>query len=638
MLVKEIYEECVEGVGSCDSTLIFRTITRAVELLANKGLFDPLLGTIDFRVEGGYWLALPRDVKTPLRININSNPAVSRNRLFEFAPNSDGSADGPEVGWQWHEKGYSPIQDEVKLPSAIRYVVTDSADVGKTARIIGVDTEGREQDETIVGAQSGSVATVAEFGEIKTVIREATTKEAWLYAATGPVARYYPDEEEPSYRVIKLSETDVGVRMLYRKHVFKITSQDDIIPLHSPMAVIRAVDAVRLYQRKRYEEASAVLEEAAKMISEEQQTRDENSTIAGTVEIQTATNTNINTNGVLIVADIYDLASDILGPIGRTKIFDRITDAINALQNKTQWDSLLGEAVLTRAANFGTEPAGSRCRGDGYFALPRYIGAVLAVNTNGIPGIPRNRWFEFHLNGTGETNFASCGTWDDKAESPIINGFARLDCKITPAKLLVIPDNNLDNGKEVTIYGIERLADGTEVEVWRDGSPGWTVECDSATYVADSSAPSFVKITRIKREATVGFVRMVAYDATSQPTSASNALDHLLLGFWYPDELEPSYKVIKIAGCCTSQIRVRYRKRTNKITSIYDVINLRSRLAMENMLRALSNQSTNPQAAALYEQMAVNYLTEEQMASNPIMDGGLQFDMGSAPGYNENII
>lgn len=637
MQVSDIYEEVKEVTGTCDEGVNFRAITRAVEMLANSGLFDPLIGTVDFSVNGAYYVALPRDVKTPIRVNINNNPAVARNRIFEFTPNAPGTNEGEEVGWQWHERGYACIQDERKLPSRLRYVVTASPDIGKTIIVKGLDPNGIEREESLIGAAANSALSQYTYSEIRTVIRETTQRETMLFSDTGSIARYYADETIPEYRVIKLSQTGVNVRMIYRKNVFKITALTDIIPLHSPMAVIRAVDGVRLMQERKYEESAAAMTIATALIGQEQKTRDEGEEVSSQIEIGSAINTNINTNDVLIVADVYDMASDIIGPVGRQKIFDRLTDAINALSSKSQWDSLLGTVDVFKSQNFNNpEVASDREERATYFVLPRYVEAVLAVNTGGQANIPRNRWFEFHLNGSGSREWASCGTWDEAGDTCIVNQIPRKpkSREFIPVRLLAVPVNVLDENKLVTVYGYELDAAGREVEVWRSNKKGWTCPMRQLTnYNPPNGDPAFVRIDRIEREDTIGFVRLLGYAETY---TANPRREEYLFGYWYPDELVPRYRMIRVGGC-RCRTRIRYRKRNSRVTSLNDVINLRSRLALENMLRALAAQSTNPQNALMYEDLAVRYLDEEQAASNPIRAGGLQFDPGTSPGHTDNI-
>jgi hypothetical protein len=632
MQVSDVWEEVKEAAGLCDETVLYRTLTRAVELLANEGLFDPLLGTVDMYVDGGYYIALPRDVKTPLRINIDNNPSFFRNRLYEFQANTNGTNEGEEVGWQWHERGYSPIQDELKLPSKLSYQVNSDADVGKTCKVTGTDADGRLFSEELIGALASPTESTRVFQEVRSVQREETEDEAFLVADTGAIGRYYADEIQPEYRVIKLSKTGVAVRMLYRKHVFKLKAQDDIIPLHSPMAVIRAVEAVRLMLKSRYVDAQAVLMEAIRSISKEQDTRDEGQNLALGLEVTNAINRNISTNEAMIVADFYDMASEILGPLGRQKLFDRINDGIEILQNKAKWDSTLGWCDIWKADHCLNDSNRRNGCGDGYFVLPRFVKAVEALNFCGQPMMPRNQWFEYHLNGTGSRDRSSSGTWDDVGNTCIIN-FLPIDpdTKLTiPTQVLAVPEDSRDEDTVIRIYGFERKTDGTDVEVWRDGVKGWVCPCktDEAYELPDGS-PEFVKIDRIQREqSSNGFIRLIRSPIEDED---------LLLGYWYPDELEPSYRLIKVPCCKSAKIRIRYRKRSGKISGLNDIVNIRSRVAIECILRSLAIRSSDIAAAGALEAQAAQYILEEQAASNPIQAGGLQFDPGTCPALTENI-
>lgn len=633
MQVKDIIEEAKEASGICDETILYRTITRAVELLSNEGLFDPLIGTLDFFVEGDYYISLPRDVKTPLRININNNPAFVRSRLYEFQPNTNGSNDGLEVGWQWHEKGYSPIQDTKKLPSVLKYQVTNAADEGKVCTVIGLDEDGREKKEFLYGKVADPAYCVTAFHEVRHVLREQTLSEALILSETGSVARYYGDETQPEYRVIKISQTGVAVRILYRKHSFKLTSPEDVIPLHSPMAVLRAVEAVRLMSKSKYEDAQACLADAVKFITKEQDTRDEGQSLSVNLEITNTINRNISTNDVLIVADIYDRAADIVGPVGRQKLFDRINDAIELLSHKSKWDSCLGWVDVWKACNcdslYLTKPTGL-CNGHGFFVLPRFVKTVEALNWCGEPTIPRNQWFEYHLNGPGSEKRSNCGTWTDFGTTCIIN-FLPLDPdtkRVSPTSIMAVPDSMLDEDHVIRAYGRE-WKDGKEVEVWRGGEKGWLVPCKSDDYTLPDGSPEFTHIDRFQRQSnSQGFIRIIG-------APRPEGMDELLLAYLYPDELDPSYKIIQVQSCRSSKVRIRYRKRTSKISSLDDVINLRSRLAIEKALKSIVAKDLNE--AMLLEEQAVRILTDEQKASNPIVAGSLQFDRGTCPAVTENI-
>lgn len=614
----------------CDQKLIFNYLTLAIELLANEGQFDPLVNTVDFYVDGAYLLCLPRDVKTVLRLNINNNPSFARNRIYEFSQNGEGSVDGASVGWQWHERGYSCIQDETHLPSRLQYQVTQDADLNKNVTIYGTDPNGRSVKETIQGAEMDFPFTINTFAEVTKVVRDATIGDAYLLAgdnAGASIARYYPDETEPTYRVIKISQTGVAVRMIYRKNTFAITSMDDVIPLQSKFAVIQMVQAVRLMLQAKSDESQPYYTAAVDAITKEQNSRNEGSELSQSLEVESAINTNIATNDLLIVADIYDAACQICGNIGRQKVFDMITDAVQALDQQSQWDSMVGEAEIAQSNDFTTAGRRENC---GLFVLPRAIGAVIAVNLRGMPTFPRNRWYEFHQNGSGGYNHWQTGAWDDKGETPIINFIPFVDGRVNPVKLLAVPENGLDVDAIVRVYGYELWSDGTEREVIRNGIPGYMVPCKQLPFTIPTDAPQWTRIDRISRANTMDFVRLNAYPVNNDPV--------ILMGLWEPHEIAPTYRMLRVGGGYHARrIRIRYRRRTNKISSLYDVINLRSRLAVVNMLRAIVKQDTDPQSAVTNEQIALGYLENEQIAMNPHIGGALQMERSTAPGSNINV-
>lgn len=625
MLVSDIIDEVQEITGTTDQTVNFRAITRGIEVLANKGLYDPLIGYLDFFVNQGYEIALPADVKTPLRLNLNGNPAFSRSRLFEFALNTDGTYDGPGIGWTWDNRLYACVQDARPLPGQISYLASNAADNGSQATVYGTDANGREIRAVLTASASAPVPSAVTFQTVTRVLRAATQFPCTLEVGSAPIAQYYAWETQPSYRVIRLSQTGVAVRMMYRRHVFKITALTDVIMLQSATAVILATRAARSMQLNQFDQAGACAQMAVEILNEEQASRQESEAIAKD-DVVLATNRNISCRDSVIAADVYDDACTIMGSIGREQIFDELTTAIEVLANKTQWDPLIGFCDIFKSANWSTvNPQGPNL-GSGYFVLPRYVETLLAVNLMGRPGQPRNGWFEYHLNGTGERDVAGCAKWDDLGEVVTINQIPLSPAVVShnthlpiPQGIVAVPDSELDNGLALQVYGEDQ--NGREVCV--------TPPCTCGSYAVDGTQPLIIRVTRVVKPLSVGCIRLIAVGLDSAQT---------LLGYYYPDELEPKYRAIRLASKSAVRIRVRYRKRWRKITSLFDPMHLRSRLAITSMLRALKAQYAGDAANAVnYETLAVNYLAEERIAMNPTESLSLQFDTGTSPAHTHNI-
>ena len=605
MLVSEIFDEVKEVTGDCDSTLNFRTITRAVELLANTKLIDPLIGYLEIAVTGSLWIALPRDVKTVLRINISSFPSFTRSQLFEFTQNTNGSVDGEEVGYSWANRGYLPIQDETKFPGKVAYLCAASGDAGGTVVIRGRDVDGNEITEELQAAVN-AVEGALTFHAIDSVSRSATTGVCSLEIEGDTIARFYGDETRPQYRVIKLSKRASFVRILFRREVFRVTSLNDILPMDSAMAVIHAAKAVKLFKEENYTAGAAALELAGSVLAQDQAARDEADQLSGIIERPTATDQNIANRDGLIVGDIYDSASEIFGPIGREGVFDKIATAIELVSNMAQWDSMVGVVDIYR-----------EIRDDGIFVLPRYAEGIFACNVEGLPATPRSQWFQFNLNGMGEGSTSGVSRWDDMGESVITRPLPVSEESGMPVaqNVAYVPYNVADEGKHITLIGLDE--NGREVS-----------EKIYASITPEASTKQFTRIERIERQATTYPCRLV----TLTGSTAS-----ITIGDYYPDETEPKYKVIKIDRKTATRIRVFYRRRETLIRSMGQPIHLRSRLAMECAMRALKLMETDPAAATEQRESAAQLLREEMRSKNRSRSTGLQFDKTVMPGVTGNV-
>jgi hypothetical protein len=218
------------------------------------------------------------------------------------------------------------------------------------------------------------------------------------------------------------------------------------------------------------------------------------------------------------------------------------------------------------------------------------------VNIGRGPSRMRNKWFEFHLNGPGSTNNVT--GWENHGDVATIND-------LTEAQGLVYkPDSSGDNGKTITVYGY----DDNDKEI----IGGITLTGNSTYAFANISAQKIKRISRIVRDSTTGYAQLLAYNSDGTIVTQ--------LGYYYPDETEPNYSRIKIPSQ-TCWIRMRYRKRALKVSSLTDPIHLRSRravLAMMGAIKAMgSGKVEDLQLADALEKKALQWLGEERIARNP---------------------
>jgi hypothetical protein len=215
----------------------------------------------------------------------------------------------------------------------------------------------------------------------------------------------------------------------------------------------------------------------------------------------------------------------------------------------------------------------------------------------------RNRWFEFHLNGPGSECRHSCRFVDDRGE------VVTLAEPTFSQQLVAIPDLAMDNGTPVRVYGTYQ---GKEV-YFNDGpngamQEGIPVTCNTAMILPATNAPFIDIITRVTKGTSKGFIRLHGYSADRNKMN--------LLGFYYPDETEPKYRRIKLSQPC-GWIRLRYRKRTRKVSSLTDPLHLRSKIALVTMGRALAALAKGDLAnSQAMDAQATAFLNEEQSAHN----------------------
>lgn len=258
------------------------------------------------------------------------------------------------------------------------------------------------------------------------------------------------------------------------------------------------------------------------------------------------------------VTDVYDEAKAIFGACDDERLFRWITDAIQLVCNKADFEGWICYVDL--------------CVDGQCVTLPREVEAPIAVNIGGTPTLGRDQLFSFHLNGQGDCKEAVSYSYQDRG------GFPTYRDIIEPSKLIAFVDKEEDEGKELRVYGYD--SDGLPVRqkvgnVWQDG---WLIPTLFGYSVPDSEMPKFARIVRVRKAVTAGALRLSTLD--------DSGLTGLTLGIYEPDEVEPWYRRIKL-GKTASWIRLAYRKASPTIKSRYDRIPMRSRRALLLAMKAL---------------------------------------------------
>jgi hypothetical protein len=136
----------------------------------------------------------------------------------------------------------------------------------------------------------------------------------------------------------------------------------------------------------------------------------------------------------MFVSQIFDEASEILGTTDSTRIFRKLTQAVQTLMESGHWLQTNAEMDI--------------CTGwDGVtITLPREIDVPLAVNVDGSPLYFRNRLFQYHINKGGINNSVEWA-WDDRGY------VATMMDIIQPSQLIAVAESDNDVGKLLRVVG-----------------------------------------------------------------------------------------------------------------------------------------------------------------------------------------
>lgn len=619
VMVADIYDEASSICGGIGKQHVLDRISEAVEALANKGQWDSMTAYMDM-VPSSDIIGLPRQVEIPIRINMERLPALPRSRMFEFSANGPGT-DLSEVNMlTWEDQGDGALLVPLASPSPVSVSGTDA---GALVTVYGLDINGKEQSHSypIPANESMSVSAPITWKTITRISKPVTQGPVAIFGNFSLISFLYPDQTESSFRIIKLNKKADNIKVMFRKSSLAISSTTDLIPLKSRSAILLMLRALQIYKNPQLAPDQVALAgqleaQALKFMQEEEQSKLAYIQ-ASAKDVMSAFGISTNSKNIVTVAEIYDDASDIFGAVGRTSIFDKITESMEMLANKSQWDGLDGYVDIITDQR-------------GYMTLPRKVEVPIGINFWRTPAQMRSKWYEFHMNGLG-TDPVQGYYWDDLGESPIA---------IEPTqavRLFATTNQSTDTDVVIRVYGygvagqwIRSIENG----VFVDGElvpVNFIPPASLSTQTFNTTNHEFAQITRATKDMsdmpiTLFAAASVMLPITSLGTSDVTPPNPQFLSQWDADETEPMYRRIRIPPW-VKWVRMRFRTSVFKVTKLTDVINLRSKTAIITMMRALKAlEGGQLDVAKGYEQTAVQLANEEQQSRNPAETFTLQYD------------
>jgi hypothetical protein len=631
VVVADIYDEAAAISGGIGKSHVFDAISEAVECLSNKGQWDGMTGYLDMVIPNTDVVGLPWQVEIPIKINIETHPTITRSRMFEFTVNGPGTNWGELTSLTWQDNGSDPLLLQIVTPSTLSFTALRAADAGTKIGVTGTDTQNRFQtaDYIIPNQSPYTVSGPAVWKTLTRISKPETQSNIQAFTSQGFAATFFPHETEPMYRQIRLSKKASAIKVMFRRSSLRVSSVDDVIPLKSRSAILNMMRSLKFYKIQdltpdKLQMAQALEQNALKYLQEEEQSRLAYIQ-ASAKDSLPALGANYNSRGVVTAQDVYDDAADIFGPIGRQRLFDKITESMEMLANKSVWDGLDGYIDI-------------RADQRGYISLPRKVEIPIGMNYCRTPTQMRSRWYEFHMNGMGSEDMAgssSCGGgyWDDVGEYPIINE------TVTPMKLFAITSFSEDAAIKIRAYGYD--SNGTwirskESGVYVDGERVPVTVRTNASQVINIPVTSheFNMVSRVTKENSHmqmelwgGLSNYNPQQFTSPPVSDPTApVTPTFLAVYDAEETEPIFRRMRVPKWVT-WIRMRYRTSTIKITKMSDVLNMRSKTALVTMMRSLKAlEAGTLDVSQGYEQAAVKLISEEQMSRNPAETFTTQYD------------
>lgn len=291
------------------------------------------------------------------------------------------------------------------------------------------------------------------------------------------------------------------------------------------------------------------------------------------------------------IADVESESRKIIGTCSDELFFAWCSDAIALVGNKGEFNAWQGFIDICS------------CGKGNCITLPREVQTVLAVNVCGKPMLAKSSLFEFHLNGAGSG--CKCEhSWEDRLDNH--STYRDIVC---PTKLVVFSSDPADDNSQFLVHGFDDSGNKLRHVIGGDYRDGLLVPVIFGYAIPSSDAPKVARITGITKQVTKGSLRLSTIDDSGDTG--------ILLSVLEPDERYPQYRRIKL-NKCAPWFTVAYRKTNPVITSRYDRVPLKSRLAFLFAIHALNRyRDLDLGAAHSFEADAARLEIEAQNVAEP---------------------
>ncbi len=305
----------------------------------------------------------------------------------------------------------------------------------------------------------------------------------------------------------------------------------------------------------------------------------------------------------------------------------RANEVVGVCTDKPAFRDLTNEAterLMVRGNFWSTVTKLRTCVRCNSLVWPRAVDQILAVNVCGVPLVNSNYWYQFlPMNGAdyrmargfglfgygGMGRGVGCGNVVI-AHDGVVPVQANIKCN-KPRYIRAFIAYQADIGKTVTIFGVDsggneiftKRADGT----WQPG-----VVLTLATPFAGT--PMLIRqVTRVLKDATMGPVRLYAYDATN------DVLEDMAL--YQPSERSPTFLHSQVRGArgmtgnsCNglTQVEALVKLRFIPVETDENEVLIDNWVALKMMMLAIRAEDAGDNAGAeVYQQKAVRELNRE---------------------------